>query len=87
MLLIFDSAVMKFGRQKVLEIVQEHVPPANEVCAVSSLYPFMIAASYKESPLSFVDFLLRQVPSLMNSNSNSAVGNTNLKCKRSISYT
>ena len=70
----FDCAVTKFGMQKVLEIVQEHMPPANEVCAVygCGLYPFMLAASYKESPLWAVYVLLRQVPFLINSNCNSS---------------
>ena len=71
----FDCAVTKFGVQKVLEIVQEHMPAADEVCAVCGLYPFMIAASAscEESPLSVVYFLLRQVPSLINCNGNSVV--------------
>jgi len=64
----FDCAVTKFGMQKVLGIVQEHMPPAKEVCG---LYPFMLAASYKESPLCAVYVLLRQVPFLINSNSDS----------------
>ena len=64
---------MKFGMQKVLEIVQEHITPASEVCVVCGLCPFMIAASYKERPLSVVYFLLRQVPFLVNCNSTSAV--------------
>ena len=56
------------------------MPPTNEVCVVRGLYPFMIAASasYKESPLSVVFVLLRQVPSQIhncNSNSVCAVGN------------
>ena len=81
----FDSAVTKFGVHKVFEIVQKCLPPANEVCVVSRLYPFMIAASYKESPLSVIYFLLRQVPSLITCNS--AVGSVHceLKRKRSIS--
>ena len=37
------------------------MPPANEVCAICGLYPFMIVASCNESPLSVVYFLLRQV--------------------------
>ena len=78
----FDCTSTTFGIQKVLEIVQEHMPPANEVCAVCGLYPFMIAASFKESPLSVVYVLLRQVPFLINSKSNSAVRNANLKRKR-----
>ena len=67
----FDCAVTKFGMQKVLEIVHEHLPPAAK--EVRGLYPFMLAASYKESPLSVVYLLLRQVPFLVKSNSDSAV--------------
>ena len=63
----FDGAVTKFGMRKVLEVMQEHMPPADEVCRVCGLYPFMIAASCKdESPLSVIYFLMRQVPSLIN---------------------
>ena len=84
----FDCAVTKFGMQQVLEIVQEHLPPANEVCAVCGLYPFMIAASCQESSLSVIYLLLRQVPFLINRKSNSAVENTNdLKRKRNIEDT
>ena len=79
----FDCAAAKFGTQKVLEIMQEHMPPADEVCAVSSLYPFMIAASYEEIPLSVVYLLLRHVPFLVHCKSSSVVGNTNLKRKHS----
>ena len=82
----FDCAVTKFfGMQKLFEIVQKCLPPANEVCVVCGcgLYPFMISASsYKESPLSVIYFLLRQVRFLINCKSNSAVGITNLKQKR-----
>ena len=67
--------------------MQEHMPPADEVCAVCGLYPFVIAASYKESSLSVIYLLMRQVPSLINFeidlSINSAVGNANLKRKRS----
>ena len=81
----FDCAVTKFGIQKVHEIMQEYMPPADKLCAVCNLYPFMIAASYNESPLSVIYFLLRQVPSLITCNS--AVGSVHceLKRKRSIS--
>ena len=80
----FDVAVPKFGYQKVLEIMQEHMPTADEMCAVCGLYPFMIAASYEESSLSVVYFLLRQFPSLVinNCNSNNAVGSTSTNLKR-----
>ena len=73
----FDCAVTKFGMQKVLEIVQEHLPPAEEVCG---LYPFMLAASYKESPLSVVYVLLRQVPFLINRNSDNSSAIPNVQC-------
>ena len=66
----FDCAATKFGEQKVLEIV------------ACGLYPFMIAALCKERPLSVIYLLLRQVPSLIKSNSDSAVGNLKLKRKR-----
>ena len=82
-----DCAATKFGMQKLLEIMQECMPPANEVCAFCGLYPLIIAASYNESPLSVVYFLLRQVPFLINRGITSAVGNTSLKRKRSTTYT
>ena len=70
----FDCAVTNFGIRKVLEIVQEH--------EVYGLYPFMIAASCMESPLSVVYLLVRQVPFLIKTKSNSGVGNTsNLKIR------
>ena len=83
----FDDAVTKFGIQKVHEIMQKHMPPADELCAVCNLYPFMIASSYKESPLSVVYLLLCQVPFLITCKSNSVVGSVHceLKRKRSIS--
>ena len=34
----FDCAVMKFGMQKLLDKVQEHIFLADEVCAVCGLY-------------------------------------------------
>lgn len=84
---------------KVLEIVREHMPPANEVCDVYGMYPFMVAASYKESPLSVVYVLLRQDPFVIDckiskmktfgnglaSRVNSTVGNTN-KHKRFTTF-
>ena len=61
----FDRAVTKFGLKKVLEVLDECMPPADQVCTVSCLYPFMIAASHKRSNLSVIFHLLRQVPSLV----------------------
>ena len=78
----FDCAITKFGMEKILEIVQEHIPPANKVCAAygCGLYPFMLAASYKESPLSVVYVLLRQVPFLINRNSDNSSAIPNVQC-------
>ena len=59
----FDRAVTKFGQKKVME---HCLPPADQVCVVSNLYPFMIAASYEKSDISVIYYLLRQVPSLVN---------------------
>ena len=59
----FDRAITKFGHEKVLKVLEGCMPPADEVCVISNLYPFMIAASYKESEISFIYHLLRQVPS------------------------
>ena len=60
----FDRAVTKFGLSKVLDMLDECMPPADQACTVSNLYPFMIAASYKHSNLSAIYHVLRQVPSL-----------------------
>ena len=63
------------------------MPPADEKVrpASSSLYPFMIAASYKQCPLSFVYTLLRQVPSLIiNSNSNSKSSNSSMRVRAAV---
>ena len=59
----FDRAVTKFGHNKVME---RCLPPADQVCVISNLYPFMIAASYEESDISVVFYLLRQAPSFVN---------------------
>ena len=81
----FDCAVTKFGMQEVIKVMQEHMPPANEVCYISCLHPFMIAASHKEGESIVVYLLLRQVPShiIINCYRNNADGNANLKRKRS----
>ena len=63
----FDRAVTKFGRKKVLEVLEDYMPPADRICAVSNLYPFTIAASYESSNMSVVYQLLRQAPSFLSS--------------------
>ena len=60
----FDCAVTKFGMDRVFEFLAEYMPPADKMCSISNLYPFMIAASYETSALSIIYYLLRQHPSL-----------------------
>ena len=62
----FDRAVTKFGQKKVFEVLDQCMPPADEICAASNLYPFLIAASYKNSCVSIIYHLLRQIPSFVN---------------------
>ena len=63
----FDRAVTKFGHRKVLEALDDAMPPVDRLCALSNLYPFMIAASYENSDISVVYQLLRQVGSFLSS--------------------
>ena len=73
----FDRAVSKFGLNKVLEAIDECMPPVDQACAVSNLYSFMIAASYKSSNLSAIYHMLRRVPSLVSAASTiTATSNT-----------
>ena len=58
----FDRAVTKFGYKKVLKALEACMHPADQVCAICNLYPFMIAASFNSSDLSVIYHLLRQVP-------------------------
>ena len=45
--------------------LDDAMPPVDRLCALSNLYPFMIAASYENSDISVVYRLLRQVPSFL----------------------
>ena len=45
--------------------LDDAMPPADRLCAVSNLYPFIISASYENSDISVVYRLLRQVPSFL----------------------
>ena len=64
----FERAVT-FGPNKDLKILEDctGMPPADEVCAISNLYLFMIAASYKSIDLFFMIYnLLWQASSFAN---------------------
>ena len=60
-----DRAVTKFGHKKVLNVLEDCLPPADRLYKVSNLHPFMLAASCKESDLSLIYQLFRKVPSLV----------------------
>ena len=62
----FDRAVTKFGQKKVLELLEDCMPPADQVYALSNLYPFMTAASSNKSRVCVIYHLLRQTPSFVN---------------------
>ena len=55
----FDHAVIKFGQEKVLEVLEKHMQPVNDFCKGSNLCPFMIVASSKESTVSAIHHFLR----------------------------
>ena len=55
----FDLAVDKFGQKIVFEVLETSMKPVIEYCRESNLYPFMIAASYKESPVCVINHYLR----------------------------
>ena len=62
----FDCAVVKFGHEKVLKVIDECMPPVDQMCAAKNLYPFLIAASCKRSDVSVIYQLSRQaLPSLV----------------------
>ena len=63
----FDLAVDKFGQKIVFEVLEKSMKPVSEYCRESNLYPFMIAASYKDSPVGVVNHLLRRDLSWLNS--------------------
>ena len=52
-------------------VIEACMPPADEVCAISNIHPFMIAASYKRSDISVIYQLLRKSPSFVH-----CIGNT-----------
>ena len=62
----YDHAVLKFGHNKVFEILEKCIKPVNDYCEVSNLYPFMIAASCKESRACVINYLVRRDLSWLN---------------------
>ena len=50
----FDLAVIKFGYKHVLKALEAYMNPADQVCVISNLYPFVIAASFNRSDVSVI---------------------------------
>ena len=78
----FDRAVLKFGQKKVLQVLEECMPPADQACTVKNLYAFMIAASHKRSSLSAIYHVLRQMPSLVSVSIIAGTSNTTQSGKK-----
>ena len=62
----FDLAVVKFGHNKVFEVLDKSMKPMIDYCKESNLYPFMIVALQKRSPLCAIHHLLRRDLSWVN---------------------
>ena len=63
----FDHAVIKFGQSKVFEALEKSMEPINDFCKESNHCPFMIAASYKNSPVCVINHFLLSDLSWVNS--------------------
>ena len=66
---LFGDAVVKFGEDKVLKVLDKHVfdimGPVHDFCQRSNLFPFMIAASLEESAVLVIyHFLRRDLPQI-----------------------
>ena len=72
----FDVAVVKFGRNKVFQVLEKAMEPMNPYCN-EYLWPFLIAASYKDNnPACAINHLLHRNFSWVNSSISSLKGNT-----------
>lgn len=60
---IFDEAALAFGFEKTRQVIQRFFPIADQVCPLTNLHSFMIAASTKRCSLDIIYFLLRRNPS------------------------
>ena len=50
----FNHAVIKFGQDKVFEVMEKSMQPINDFCTKSNLFPFLIAAQRGCNPSSAV---------------------------------
>jgi hypothetical protein len=55
----FECAVRKFGIEKVFEVIQDCSIPSSVECSGSRLPSFMVAASFENSAVSIIYYLLR----------------------------
>ena len=77
-----NHAVIKFGQDKVFEILDKSMQPINDFCTKSNLFPFLIAASCEESNMGVIHLLLRRDLSWVNSCISSLEGNAPKNKKR-----
>lgn len=62
---IFDEAAKAFGFEKTRQAIQRFFPIADQVCPLTNLHSFMIAASAEQCSLDIIYFLLKRNPSLL----------------------
>ena len=55
----YECAVRKFGIEKVFEIIQDCSIPLSVECSGSRIPSFMVAASFENSAVSIIYYLLR----------------------------
>ena len=60
---IFDEAALAFGFEKTRQAIQRFFPIADQVCPLTNLHSFMIAASTERCSLDIIYFLLKRNPS------------------------
>ena len=64
----YQRAILNHGVHRTMQVIEEcafEYLRFNEPCSKNNLYPFMVAASYQNSPLSVIYLLLRRHPSVM----------------------
>ena len=71
----FGHAVIRFGQNKVFEVMETSMKPINDFCKKSNLFPILIVASCEESTVDAIHHLLCRDLSWVDSSINSLKGN------------
>lgn len=64
----YERSVRKFGKERILQAIQNVIKNSfvhDELCEAHNAYPFMIAASFENCPLSVILYLVQKEPSLL----------------------